>query len=86
MKRKVVAADDGTAVFMALSTAMFLTSNSVGAYLSTYLLKTRHLPLGTASQIVLIGYLCTILAHLAGHRRAGRQSAAQVRDRRHHGP
>lgn len=55
----------GTAVFMALSTAMFLTSNSVGAYLSTYLLKTQHLPLGTASQIVLIGYICTILAYLA---------------------
>lgn len=50
---------------MALSTAMFLTSNSVGAYLPTYLLKTQHLPLGTASQIVLIGYLCTLLAHLA---------------------
>ena len=55
----------GTAIFMVLSTAMFLTTNSVGAYLSTYLLKTQHLPLATASLIVLLGYVCTILAYTA---------------------
>lgn len=55
----------GTAIFMLLSTAMFLTTNSVGAYLSTYLLKAQHLPLGTASLIVLLGYVCTIIAYSA---------------------
>lgn len=55
----------GTAIFMVLSTAMFLTTNSVGAYLSTYLLKVQHLPLATASLIVLLGYVATIVAYSA---------------------
>lgn len=53
----------GSVIFMILSTAMFLTTNSVGAYLSTYLLKGQHLPLSTTSLIVLIGYVCTIIAY-----------------------
>lgn len=53
----------GSVIFMVLSTAMFLTTNSVGAYLSTYLLKTQHVPLGSSSLIVLIGYVCTMLAY-----------------------
>ncbi|MEV6902620.1 MFS transporter [Amycolatopsis sp. NPDC051372] len=55
----------GSVIFMVLSTAMFLTTNSVGVYLSTYLLKVQHLPLGTASGVVLIGYVFTILAYSA---------------------
>ena len=53
----------GTVVFMVLSTAMFLTTNSVGAYLSTYLLKTQKLPLTTVSLIVLLGYISTIITY-----------------------
>ncbi len=48
---------------LAFGTAMFLTTNSVGAYLSTYLLKVQHLPLGTASTVVLLGYIATITAY-----------------------
>jgi MFS family permease len=55
----------GSVIFMVLSTAMFLTTNSVGVYLSTYLLKSQHLPLGTSSGIVLIGYVFTIAAYSA---------------------
>ncbi|WP_138414400.1 MFS transporter [Sinomonas gamaensis] len=53
----------GTVLFMVLSTAMFLTTNSVGAYLSTYLLTTQKLSLDTVSLIVLIGYVATIIAY-----------------------
>lgn len=53
----------GTILFMILSTAMFLTTNSVGAYLSTYLLKNQQLPLDTASLIVLLGYVSTIITY-----------------------
>ncbi|MGO4859542.1 MFS transporter [Arthrobacter sp. 2MCAF14] len=53
----------GTILFMILSTAMFLTTNSVGAYLSPYLLKTQQLPLDTASLIVLLGYVSTIITY-----------------------
>ncbi|BAS12012.1 major facilitator protein [Arthrobacter sp. Hiyo8] len=53
----------GTVLFMILSTAMFLTTNSVGAYLSTYLLKTQQLPLDTVSLIVLLGYVSTIITY-----------------------
>lgn len=55
----------GTVLFMILSTAMFLTTNSVGAYLSTYLLKTQKLSLDTASLIVLLGYVSTIITYSA---------------------
>jgi SHS family lactate transporter-like MFS transporter len=50
-------------LFMVLSTAMFLTTNSVGAYLSTYLLTTQKLSLDTVSLIVLVGYVATIIAY-----------------------
>lgn len=53
----------GTVLFMVLSTAMFLTTNSVGAYLSTYLLTIQKLPLDTVSLVVLIGYIATIIAY-----------------------
>lgn len=55
----------GTAVFVVVATAMFLTTNSLTAYLSTYLLKDQHLPLGTASLIVLFGYVCTMTSFAA---------------------
>lgn len=55
----------GTVLFMILSTAMFLTTNSVGAYLSTYLLKTQKLSLDTVSLIVLLGYVSTIITYSA---------------------
>jgi MFS family permease len=55
----------GTVLFMILSTAMFLTTNSVGAYLSTYLLKTQNLSLDTVSLIVLLGYVSTIITYSA---------------------
>ncbi|MBW4094427.1 MAG: MFS transporter [Acidobacteria bacterium] len=53
----------GTVLFMILSTAMFLTTNSVGAYLSTYLLKTQKMSLDTVSLIVLLGYVSTIITY-----------------------
>ncbi|MEE9095171.1 MFS transporter [Pseudarthrobacter phenanthrenivorans] len=55
----------GTVLFMILSTAMFLTTNSVGAYLSTYLLKTQGLSLDNVSVIVLLGYVSTIITYSA---------------------
>jgi predicted MFS family arabinose efflux permease len=53
----------GTILFMLLSTAMFLTTNSVGVYVSTFLIKIQHMALGTASLIVLLGYGCTMIAY-----------------------
>ncbi|WP_334173086.1 MFS transporter [Sinomonas sp.] len=53
----------GTVLFMVLSTAMFLTTNSVGAYLSTYLLTAQKLSLNTVSLVVLLGYVATIIAY-----------------------
>jgi SHS family lactate transporter-like MFS transporter len=56
----------GTIAFIVLSTAMFLTTNSITAYLSTFLIKVQKLPLGTASLIVLIGLIVTPITYLAG--------------------
>lgn len=49
----------GTIVFMALATALFLTTNSLISYLSTFLIKVEKVPLGTASLIVLLGLIVT---------------------------
>jgi MFS family permease len=56
----------GTIAFVVLSTAMFLTTNSITAYLSTFLIKVQKLPLGTASLIVLIGLVVTPITYVAG--------------------
>jgi MFS family permease len=54
----------GTILFVVLSTAMFLTSNSLIAYLSTFLIKMEKVPLGTASLIVLLGLIVTPVVYL----------------------
>jgi MFS family permease len=56
----------GTIAFVVLSTAMFLTTNSITAYLSTFLIKVQKLPLGTASLIVLIGLIVTPITYVTG--------------------
>lgn len=57
----------GTIVFIVLATAIFLTTNSLIAYMMTFLLKVEKIPLGTASLIVLIGLICTAITYpLAG--------------------
>lgn len=47
----------GTILFMALATALFLTTNSLISYLSTFLIKVEKVPLSTASLIVLLGLI-----------------------------
>ena len=49
--------------FAALSTGTFISSNAIGAYLSTFLLKTEHLSLARTTVIVLIGYVASIAAY-----------------------
>jgi MFS family permease len=57
----------GTVLFAALATAVFLTTNSMIAYLSTFLVKVMKLPLGEASLIVLLGLVVTAVTYpLAG--------------------
>lgn len=57
----------GTVVFVALATAMFLTTNSMISYLATFLIKVEKVPLGTASLIVLLASCCTAVTYpLAG--------------------
>lgn len=56
----------GTLLFVALSTAMFLTTNSLISYLSTFLIKVEKVPLGTASLIVLLGLICTAVTYPLG--------------------
>ncbi|TNC27782.1 MFS transporter [Amycolatopsis alkalitolerans] len=53
----------GTIVFMALATALFLTTNSLISYLSTFLIKVQKVPLGTASLIVLLGLVVTAITY-----------------------
>jgi MFS family permease len=53
----------GTIVFMALATALFLTTNSLISYLSTFLIKVEKVPLGTASLIVLLGLVVTAITY-----------------------
>ncbi len=57
----------GTVLFMTLASAMFITTNSMIAYLTTFLVKVEKVPLGTASIIVLLGLVCTTVTYpLAG--------------------
>jgi SHS family lactate transporter-like MFS transporter len=56
----------GTVLFIVLSTAMFLTTNSMISYLTTFLVKVEKVPLGTASLIVLIGLVCTAVTYPLG--------------------
>jgi SHS family lactate transporter-like MFS transporter len=57
----------GTVLFIVLAAAMFLTTNSMIAYLSTFLIKVEKVPLGTASLIVLFGLIVTSVTYpLAG--------------------
>ena len=56
----------GTVVFIALATAMFLTTNSMISYLSTFLIKVEKLSLGTASLIVLLSLVCTAITYPLG--------------------
>jgi MFS family permease len=53
----------GTILFMALATALFLTTNSLISYLSTFLIKVEKVPLGTASLIVLLGLIVTMITY-----------------------
>jgi SHS family lactate transporter-like MFS transporter len=56
----------GTVVFIVLATAMFLTTNSMISYLSTFLIKVEKVSLGTASLIVLLGLVCTAITYPLG--------------------
>jgi SHS family lactate transporter-like MFS transporter len=56
----------GTLLFVVLATAMFLTTNSMISYLTTFLVKVEKVPLGTASLIVLIGLICTAVTYPLG--------------------
>ncbi|MDQ0380470.1 MFS transporter [Amycolatopsis thermophila] len=53
----------GTFLFMGLATALFLTTNSLISYLSTFLIKVEKVPLGTASLIVLLGLIVTAVTY-----------------------
>lgn len=57
----------GTILFMAIATTLFLTTNSMISYLSTFLIKVEKVPLGTASLIVLLSLIVTAISYpLAG--------------------
>lgn len=56
----------GTILFMGLATALFLTTNSLISYLSTFLIKVAKVPLGTASLIVLLGLIVTSITYPVG--------------------
>jgi MFS family permease len=57
----------GTVLFVILASAMFLTTNSMISYLTTFLVKVEKVPLGRASLIVLFGLLVTAATYpLAG--------------------
>ncbi|HSZ43454.1 MAG TPA: MFS transporter [Trebonia sp.] len=54
----------GTVVFVVIATCMFLTTNSMIVYLSTFLMKTEHMSLGRSSLIVLFGYVVTASSYV----------------------
>lgn len=56
----------GTVLFVVLATAMFLTTNSMIAYLSTFLIKVEKVSLGTTSIIVLLVLVCTAITYPLG--------------------
>ncbi|MEU4671804.1 MFS transporter [Amycolatopsis sp. NPDC023774] len=53
----------GTILFMGIATALFLTTNSMISYLSTFLIKVEKVPLGTASLIVLLNLIVTAVTY-----------------------
>ncbi|WP_028933302.1 MFS transporter [Pseudonocardia spinosispora] len=53
----------GTLLFIVLASAMFLTTNSMIAYLTTFLVRVQKVPLGTASVIVLLTSLVTAVTY-----------------------
>lgn len=55
----------GTIAFVVLASAMFLTTNSMIAYLTSFLVKTEKVPLGTASLIVLFSLIVTAITYPA---------------------
>jgi MFS family permease len=54
----------GTVLFVVIATCMFLTTNSMIVYLSTFLMKVEHLSLGRSSLIVLFGYMVTASSYV----------------------
>jgi MFS family permease len=57
----------GTLLFVVLASGVFITTNSMIAYMSTFLIKVEKVPLGTASLIVFLGLVITTLTYpLAG--------------------
>jgi SHS family lactate transporter-like MFS transporter len=56
----------GTILFIVVASAMFLGTNSMIAYLSTFLIKVEKVGLGTASLIVLIGLVVTAITYPIG--------------------
>jgi SHS family lactate transporter-like MFS transporter len=54
----------GTVLFVIIATCMFLTTNSMIVYLSTFLMKVEHLSLGRSSLIVLFGYVVTAASYV----------------------
>ena len=53
----------GTVLFIVLASAMFISTNSMIAYLTTFLVQVEKVPLGTASVIVLIGLVITAVTY-----------------------
>jgi MFS family permease len=57
----------GTILFMGMATGVFITTNSLIAYMSTFLIRVEKVPLGTASLIVLLSLVITAVTYpLAG--------------------
>jgi MFS family permease len=57
----------GSLLFVVLATAVFITTNSLIAYQSTFLIRVAKVPLGTASLIVLLSLIITTVTYpLAG--------------------
>ncbi|MBO0874990.1 MAG: MFS transporter, partial [Pseudonocardia sp.] len=57
----------GTLLFVVLASGIFMSTNTIIAYLSTFLVKVQKVPLGAASLIVLLGSIVTAVSYpLAG--------------------
>jgi SHS family lactate transporter-like MFS transporter len=64
----------GTVLFVVIATCMFLTTNSMIVYLSTFLMSVEHLTLGRSSLIVLFGYVVTAVSYVITGRFSDRVS------------
>ncbi|WP_433555132.1 MFS transporter [Pseudonocardia xinjiangensis] len=53
----------GTVLFIVLASAMFISTNSLISYLTTFLVQVEKVPLGTASLIVLFGLVITAITY-----------------------